>query len=129
MNCCSDNTFIGSKPFNVKWNIVRGDTASLLIEFLNDDEVTYVSTDGWEFTSTVFDPKTERFYELEVDSSIDGKVTILGSPDVTEEWGLGIKSAVAELSFDLQVTLPDDTVWTAVLGVISVAGDVTGGSL
>jgi hypothetical protein len=37
---------------------------------------------------------------------------------------------VAELSYDLQVTKSDGTIWTPVIGNIVVIGDVTyGGSL
>lgn len=129
MTCCnSSNTNIGSSPASVKWDVVRGDTASLLIEFLDDDEVTYFDTTGWEYTSTVFDPKTSEFYELEVVAD-DGFVTVIATPDITEAWGTGINSVLNELKFDLQVVLPDDTTWTPIIGVVKVLGDVTGGSL
>jgi hypothetical protein len=36
---------------------------------------------------------------------------------------------VTELAFDLQVTIDGATVWTPVIGTITVLGDVTGGSL
>lgn len=129
MTCCNtSNTNIGSSPSSIKWDVVRGDTASLLIEFLDDDEVTYFDTTGWEYTSTVFDPKTSEFYELEVVAD-DGFVTVIATPDITESWGTGITSVVNELRFDLQVVLPDDTTWTPIIGVVKVLGDVTGGSL
>ncbi len=129
MTCCnSSNTNIGSSPSSIKWDVVRGDTASLLIEFLDDDEVTYFDTTGWEYTSTVFDPKTSEFYELEVTPD-DGFVTVIATPDITESWGTGINPVVNELKFDLQVVLPDDTTWTPIIGVVRVLGDVTGGSL
>lgn len=129
MTCCNtSNTNIGSSPSSIKWDVVRGDTASLLIEFLDDDEVTYFDTTGWEYTSTVFDPKTSEFYELEVVAG-DGFVTVIATPDITESWGTGITSVVNELRFDLQVVLPDDTTWTPIIGVVKVLGDVTGGSL
>ena len=120
MTCCNtSNTNIGSSPSSIKWDVVRGDTASLLIEFLDDDEVTYFDTTGWEYTSTVFDPKTSEFYELEVVAD-DGFVTVIATPDITESWGTGITSVVNELRFDLQVVLPDDTTWTPILGVVKV---------
>jgi hypothetical protein len=54
--------------------------------------------------------------------------------DITQRWGTGYKSIVAELSFDLSVqignNLANPTIWTPVIGTISVLGDVTpGGSL
>jgi hypothetical protein len=130
MTLYNADTF-GLTPIPIKWKVVRGDTATLMVEFFNSDESTYFdATTEWEYVATAFDPKTEEFYELEVQpSSPGGIVNIIATPDITENWGTGIRSSVAELSFDLQVTMPDDTVWTPIAGVITVVGDVTGGSL
>lgn len=125
-NCCPD--VLGSSPANIKWNIVRGDTATLTVEFLNNDEISYFDTTGWEFVATAYDSKNDSFDELEVDLT-NNILTITALPDVTFNWGSGVKGKVSELSFDLQVTMPDDTVWTPVLGIISVIADVTGGYL
>jgi hypothetical protein len=40
-------------------------------------------------------------------------------------WGSTYRSSVAELMFDLEVTI-DDTVWTPVIGTITVLGDISG---
>ena len=117
----------GASPINTQWTIVRGDTAVLRIEFYNDDEVTAFDTSTWEYSSSVYDFKGETLDELDVVSG-DGYVEITATPDMTEEWGLGFKKVVAELAFDLQVTI-DDVVWTPVVGTIKVLADVTGGSL
>jgi hypothetical protein len=45
---------------------------------------------------------------------------------ITELWGTGYKTIVTELTFDLQVTIDSDTVWTPLIGTISVIGDITG---
>jgi hypothetical protein len=124
--CCPD--ILGSNPANIKWNIIRGDTAVLTVEFLNNDEVTYFDASGWDFVATAYDSKNDSFDELEIDFS-DNKLTITALPDVTENWGSGVKGKISELSFDVQVTMPDDTVWTPVIGIISVIADVTGGYL
>ena len=45
---------------------------------------------------------------------------------ITELWGTGYKSVVTELTFDLQVTIDGETIWTPLIGTISVLGDITG---
>lgn len=114
----------GADPAIIKWNIVRGDTSPLRVEFLEDDEETYFDTSDWTFKATAYDSKTDILDELEV-TTHNGYVDILAPSSITELWGSGYKSIVAELSFDLQVTI-DNTVWTPVIGTISVLGDVTG---
>jgi hypothetical protein len=117
----------GANPINIQWKIVRGDTGVLSIEFFEDDESTPYDTEDWEFASTTYDFKGDVIDELEVEES-DGVVTITAPADITKFWGFGYKETVAELAFDLQITI-DDLVWTPVVGTIKVIGDVTGGSL
>ena len=124
--CCPDEYF-GSNPIIIKWNIVRGDTAKLRVQFLDNDEVTLFDTSDWEFASSAYDTRGDLLDELEVIEG-DGYVDIVASSDITAHWGTGSGSVVAELAFDLEVII-DDTVWTPVLGTITVIGDVTGGSL
>jgi len=126
-NCCNPEIF-GADPVNIKWNVVRGDKASLRVEFLNDDEVTYFDISDWDFKSFAYDPKGDIIDELLVTQGV-GYVDIIANSDVTQFWGTGYSSVVAELSFDLQVTLDDSTTWTPVIGFIRVLGDVSGGSL
>jgi hypothetical protein len=117
----------GADPVKIQWKVVRGDSASLRIEFLDDDEVTYYDTSDWTFSSTSYDSRGDILDELEVVAS-DGYVDIKASPDLTQFWGTGYKSTVAELMFDLQVVISgeEDITWTPVIGTISVLGDVTG---
>jgi len=117
----------GANPYNMKWTVVRGDTAVLRVEFLQDDEVTKYSTSTWEYASYAYDFKGDVLDELET-SSGNGYVEITAPAEITKFWGIGYKAVVAELAIDLQVTI-DDTVWTPVIGTITVIGDVTGGSL
>jgi hypothetical protein len=117
----------GANPYNMKWTVVRGDTAVLRVEFLQDDEVTKYSTSTWEYASYAYDFKGDVLDELET-SAGSGYVEITAPAEITKFWGIGYKAVVAELAFDLQVTI-DDTVWTPVIGTITVIGDVTGGSL
>ena len=127
MTCCEPEIF-GANPMNIKWTIVRGDTSPLRIEFYENDEITPYDTTDWEYVASAYDFKEDVTDELEI-SSGDGYVEITATPDITKYWGTGYRSTVAELAFDLQVTIDGETVWTPVVGTISVIGDVTGGSL
>jgi hypothetical protein len=127
MSMCGPEIF-GADPARIKWNVVRGDTSPLRVEFLEDDEVTYFNTSTWTYKATAYDPQSDFLDELEV-TSHNGYVDILAPASITENWGTGFKSVVTELTFDLQVTIDDETVWTPVIGTINVLGDVSGGNL
>ena len=124
-NCFQSDTSVGAAPINVKWNVVRGDTAKLRVEFLMPDETTVVDQTTWEFLSSAYDAKGDVLDELEVVVS-DDYLEIIASSDVTINWGTGSGSILAELAFDLEVTIDGETVWTPIIGTISVIGDVTG---
>ncbi len=125
MTQCNLIQEFGNKPISLKWNIVRGDTSKLRIEFFENDEVTYFDTSDWVFASSAYDNRGDVLDELEV-ISYDGYVDIVASSDITNNWGTGSGSIVAELVFDLEITI-DDEIWTPIIGTISVIGDVTGG--
>ena len=127
MTLCVED-IIGSEPINVKWNVVRGDTASLRIDFLQEDEVTAHDISGWSLVASAYDPKTTFIDELDITVN-EGWIVFPAPAELTENWGTGIRSRVNELSFDVEIILEDGTVWTAVRGFISVIGDVTGGAL
>lgn len=118
--------YFGSDPARITWKIVRGDTSSITVAFLQDDEVTGYSTSGWDFVSVAYNPKNDTEYELETSVS-SNVVTITAPADTTVEWGTTYGSVVAELLFDLQVDTGTQ-IWTPVVGTITVIGDV-GGSL
>lgn len=120
---CSPEIF-GANPANVKWQVVRGDTASLRVEFYENDEITPFDTENWIFSSTSYDFRGDVLDELEVEEG-DGYVIITAPAEITEFWGAGYTSTVAELAFDVQVDI-DGTTWTPVIGTITVLGDVTG---
>jgi hypothetical protein len=124
-NCFQSSTSFGSSPVNVKWNITRGDTATLTVQFLEDDEVTLVDTSDWEYVSSAYDARGDVLDELEVTES-NGTVTITAPADITVNWGIGSGSVLAELAFDLEITIDGDTVWTPIIGTIVVLGDVSG---
>jgi hypothetical protein len=128
---------LGASPANIQWTVVRGDTATLKIEFLEDDEVTKYDTGSWTFLATSYDPASDTLDTLTVESYEDGIVYIIAKPNTTKNWGITkYKPVVAELRFDLQATIPGDgvsggggdeiTKWTPVVGTICVLGDVSG---
>jgi hypothetical protein len=119
---------LGIEPVNIRWNVTRGDTSSIRVQFLESDEETSVDTSTWVFEATAFNNRTKIFDDLDV--RVDGNdIVITATSDLTEFWGTGFKSTVAELSFDLQVVIDRFTVWTPIVGTITVIGDVTGGRL
>ena len=121
----------GATPANVQWTVIRGDSATLKIEFFEDDETTYFDTDNWEFLATAYDQSGDFLDDLPVVVD-DGFVEIKVPADVTANWGLDYKTVVAELPFDLQVIITegsDETTWTPVIGTICVLGDITPGGL
>ena len=130
-NLCAPEKF-GADPANVQWRVIRGDTATLRVEFKEDDEVTYYDTEGWIYRATAYDQSGDLLDALDCVSE-PGYVDITAYPSVTKNWGLKYAATVAELPFDLQVIIPneiEDTVWTPVIGTIYVLGDVTpGGTL
>lgn len=121
----------GASPANIQWTVVRGDSATLKVEFFEDDETTYFDTSDWEFLATAYDASGDFLDELQVVAE-DGYVEIKASADITQNWGANYKTVVAELPFDLQVTITsgsDITTWTPVIGTICVLGDITPGGL
>lgn len=124
MTLCGPEIF-GADPIRLKWQVVRGDTATMRVEFFENDEETTYDISGWDFISTTYDITGDVLDELTVTVG-DGYVDIKATPDITEYWGTGYSTVVTELMFDLQVTIDDGTVWTPVIGTINVLGDISG---
>jgi hypothetical protein len=133
--CILKTENLGATPANIKWTVVRGDSSTLAVQFLENDEVTGWDISDWTFSSTAYDVAGDILDELSVSVS-DYTATIFVSSDITKNWGTKYTSVVAELPFDLQARIPapigqtEDTIWTPVIGTICVLGNVTpGGSL
>jgi hypothetical protein len=123
----------GASPANIQWSVVRGDSATLKVEFFEDDETTAYDTSDWTYRATAYDVNGDILDEL-ITTAEDGYVEILATASITENWGgTKYRSVVAELQFDLQVVIEggsgqnSDTVWTPVIGTICVLGDVSPG--
>jgi hypothetical protein len=117
----------GNTPAIVKWNVVRGDTARLRVDFLENNETTVFDISEWNFASTTYDNRGDILDSLTVEVE-DGYVNIIATPEITSFWGTGYNGTVAEIAFDLEVQI-GDIIWTPVLGTIKVAADVTAGAL
>lgn len=117
----------GNTPAIVKWNVVRGDTARLRVDFLENDETTVIDIDEWNFASTTYDNRGDILDSLTIEVE-NGYVNIIATPEITSFWGSGYNGTVAEIAFDLEVQI-GDIIWTPVLGTIKVAADVTEGTL
>jgi hypothetical protein len=127
-SCSSDSVIsIGAEPSNIKWTIVRGDDASATFYWYEDDGATAKNTTGWAYLASAYDPKTATKYTLTV-ASAAGYVTVSIPNAISSSWGTGSANIVAELKFDLQVTISSKK-WTPVIGNIVVYSDITGSSL
>ena len=131
MSCssCSPDSpiLIGAEPQNVKWTVVRGDDASASFYWYEDDGTTAKDTTGWTYLASAYDPKTSTKYSLTVASGA-GYVTVSSPSTQTALWGTGSANIVAELGFDLQVTISGEK-WTPIIGTIVVRSDITGSAL
>ena len=134
MSNYSTSTY-GANPISIKWNVVRGDTATLDIDFLQANETTAYNTSAWTYKATAYDVSGDVLDEL-ITTATSGSVIITAPASQTLIWGSRYKNVVAELPFDLQVIIEagsgagEDTVWTPIVGTIVVIGDVSpGGSL
>lgn len=130
--CSNTISQYGLEPIVVQWKVVRGNTATLTVDFLESDETTGWDTDGWTYKATAYDPQGNVLDDLPVEAE-NGSLTLVVPSSTTDRWGTTYASIVAELRFDIRVTIPADpcdTIWTPVLGTICVLGNVTpGGSL
>jgi hypothetical protein len=131
--CVSTIEKHGATPANIQWTVVRGDSATLKVEFFEDDEITKYDTSDWTYSATSYDSNGDLLDEL-ITTNGNGYVEIFAPASITENWGgTKYRSIVAELQFDLQVIIEGgsganaDTVWTPVIGTICVLGDVTPG--
>ena len=127
---------VGASPINIQWKVVRGDTATLRIDFLEDDEVTPINISTWTFVSSSYDSSGDTLDELTVEK-YTGYVVVTATSEITKLWGVGYRNTVLELPFDLEIVIPSDDsgaiepeiTWTPVIGTIVVLSDITGTGL
>lgn len=117
----------GANPINIQWQVIRGDTARLRVDFMNGTSSNHQDTSLWTYAASAYNPKTKTTDTLDVEA-LDGYVVISAAPSITSTWGTGYTSVVAELSFDLQVTTEEGDVWTPIIGTIVVVPDISANS-
>ena len=98
MNLCSPEIF-GADPARIKWNIVRGDTSPLRVEFLENDEVTYFDTSTWTFEATTYDPQADALDLLEVTAG-DGYVDIMAPSPEAPSMTMALEKYIAKINKD-----------------------------
>jgi hypothetical protein len=125
---CNCANLYGTVPANIKWEVTRGDTAELRIDFLESDESTAWDTGDWTYTSSAYDPSSDSVDELEVEDH-EGYVILRAPADLTVLWGTGYGKTLAQIPFDLKVTISTnpEKIWTPVSGTIVVNPDVSSG--
>ena len=128
LNCSSDSPItIGAEPQNVKWSVVRGDDAAATFEWYENDGVTLKNTSTWTYSASAYNQKTSTKYALTCTTGA-GYVIVQIPSATSAQWGTGSSNIVAELKFDLQVTI-DSKKWTPILGNIVVYSDISGSAL
>lgn len=126
--CTSSIEKYGANPASIQWTVVRGDSATLKIEFLENDEVTYYDNSEWTYVATAYDASGDVLDDIPVVAGT-GYIELKVSSDISAFWGMSkYRNIVAELPFDVEITIPGntlDTHWTPVIGTICVLGDVS----
>jgi hypothetical protein len=117
----------GANPINIQWQVIRGDTARLRVDFMIGTSSNHQDTSLWTYAASAYNPKTKTTDVLDVEA-LGGYVVISAAPSITSTWGTGYTSVVAELSFDLQVTTEEGDVWTPIIGTIVVVPDISANS-
>lgn len=117
-------TTIGSDPIQINWDVTRGDTSTIRIDFLENDQATPIDISSWDIISTAYNVKKKTTDDLEVIVG-NGYIEITATSDITSEWGTGFGSIIGNLFFDVQTTI-GDIVWTPISGTITVLGNVSG---
>ena len=120
---------VGSKPPEVRWTFVRGDTASFKV-YVTDDDRQPLNIPDWTIQMKVKRPVTAGIITDNatlihtVNPSADaddlaGEVTVFLSAEQTNVMQTGD-------IFDIQLSLPqDEIVWTVCQGSVTVLEDVT----
>jgi hypothetical protein len=120
----TDSYALGSAPPEVRWTVVRGDSAAFRVYVTNDArEPLYL--DDWEIKMDIYRPSTD-----------DVIVTLSPEPiefqDTEGSFTVNLTSSQSELLetgdiFDIQLTelLSEGRVWTVAKGSMVILEDVT----
>jgi hypothetical protein len=123
-NQTTDSYALGALPPEVRWTVVRGDSASFRVYVTNDSrEPLYL--DDWEIKMDIYRPSTDNVIVSLEPQPIEFQ-------DVEGSFTVTLLSSQSELLetgdiFDIQLTelLSEGRVWTVAKGSMVIIEDVT----
>ena len=129
-NSQKSNYDIGSKPPQVSWTFVRGDTASFKV-YVTDDLEAPLNVPDWSIAMKIKRPNTTPGL-ISDDASVVMTLNPAADPDDLPGEFTVFLSATQSLTlqtgdiFDIQLSAPgNETVWTVCQGSVIVIEDVT----
>jgi hypothetical protein len=129
-NSQKSNYDIGSKPPQVSWTFVRGDTASFKV-YVTDDLEAPLNVPDWSIAMKIKRPNTTPSL-INDDASVVMTLNPSADPDDLPGEFTVFLSATQSLTlqtgdiFDIQLSAPgNETVWTVCQGSVIVIEDVT----
>ena len=120
----TDSYALGAAPPEIRWTVVRGDSAAFRVYVTNDErEPLYL--DDWEIKMDIYRPSTDEVIVTLNPQQIEFQ-------DVEGSFTVGLTSSQSEILetgdiFDIQLTelLSEGRVWTVAKGTMVILEDVT----
>lgn len=123
-NQTTDSYALGSNPPEIRWTVVRGDSAAFRV-YVTDDERNPLLLEDWEVAMDVLRPSTDEI----VLSLTPGPIEF---QDVEGSFTVSLTAAQSEILetgdvFDIQLTELDSgaRVWTVAKGSMVIIDDIT----
>lgn len=123
---------IGNNPPEVRWTVVRGDTAAFRV-YVTDDQKQPLTIADWSIKMKVKRPNDSKDAGIITDDA-NTILTLYPAPDADDQAGEFTVSLEASESqiletgdiFDIELSLPQDAlVWTVAQGSLIILEDVT----
>ena len=123
-NQTTDCYSLGSTPPEIRWTVVRGDSAAFRV-YVTDDEREPLLIEDWEIAMDIYRPSTDEV----VLSLTPGPIEFQDSEGSFTVSLTSVQSEVLETGdvFDIQLTELDSgaRVWTVAKGSMVVVEDIT----
>lgn len=123
-NQTTDSYALGSTPPEIRWTVVRGDSAAFRV-YVTDDERNPLLIEDWEIAMDVYRPSTDEV----IVSLSPGQIEF---QDVEGSFTVSLTAAQSEILetgdvFDIQLTELDSgaRVWTVAKGSMVIIDDIT----
>jgi hypothetical protein len=123
-NQTTDSYSLGSTPPEIRWTVVRGDSAAFRV-YVTDDERNPLLFEDWEVAMDVYRPSTDEVVLSLTPEPIEFQ-------DVEGSFTVSLTAAQSEILetgdiFDIQLTELDSgtRVWTVAKGSMVIIEDVT----